>query len=60
MHEGCSRMQDFRYGIAKISQELRKFSKNCENFAIPTKFRYAHFLSKLLIRVMEYCKLSIF
>ena len=36
-------MQDFRYGIAKISQGLRKFSNHSDNFAIPAKFRYAHF-----------------
>ena len=38
-------MQDFRYGIAKISQGLRKFSNHSDNFAIPAKFRYAHFFA---------------
>ena len=35
-------MQDFRYGIAKISQGLRKFCNHSENFAILAKFRYGH------------------
>ena len=30
---GNTRVQDFRYGIAKILQGLRKFRKYCENFA---------------------------
>ena len=38
-------MQDFLYGIAKISQGLRKFCNHSENFAIPVKFRYAQFLA---------------
>ena len=40
-------MQDFRYGIAKISQELRKFRNHSENFAIPAKFRYAQFFAMI-------------
>ena len=47
MHEGCRRVQDFRYGIAKISQGLRKFHNHSENFAIPAKFRYAHFFAMI-------------
>ena len=35
-------MQDFRYGIAKISQGLRKFRKD---FAILAKFRYEQFFA---------------
>ena len=38
-------VQDFRYGIAKILQGLRKFRNHSENFAIPAKFRYAHFFA---------------
>ena len=30
---------------AKISQGLRKFRNHSGNFAIPTKFRYAHFFA---------------
>ena len=40
---GCRRMQDFHYGIEKISQGLRKFLNQSENVAIPAKFRYAQF-----------------
>ena len=40
-------VQDFRYGIAKISQGLRKFRNHSENFAIPAKFRYAHFFAMI-------------
>ena len=38
-------MQDFRYGIAKILQGLRKFRNHSENFAIPANFRYAQFFA---------------
>ena len=38
MQEAMQEDQDFPYGIAKISQGLRKFSKDCENFAMVTKF----------------------
>ena len=44
---GCRRMQDFCYGIAKISQGLRKFHNHSENFAIPAKFHYAHFFAMI-------------
>ena len=37
---GMQGMQNFRYA-------LRKFRKDCENFAIPTKFRYAHFFAMI-------------
>ena len=40
MQEGCRRVQDFRYA-------LRKFRKDCENFAIPAKFRYAQFFAMI-------------
>ena len=33
--------------IAKISQGLRKFRNYSENFAIPAKFRYAHFFAMI-------------
>ena len=36
MQEAMQGIQDFRYA-------LRKFRKDCENFAIPAKFRYANF-----------------
>ena len=39
--------QDFRYGIAKISQGLRKFCNGSENFAILAKFRYGHIFSMI-------------
>ena len=34
---GCRRVQDFLLCIAKISQGLRKFRKDCENFATIAK-----------------------
>ena len=37
MQEECRRVQDFRYGIAKISQGLRKFRNHSENFATIAK-----------------------
>ena len=45
---GCKRMQDFLYGIAKISQGLQKFCNHSENFAILVKFRYAHFFAMIV------------
>ena len=39
MQEGCRRMQDFRYGIAKILQGLQKFGNPCE-ILLGTVFRY--------------------
>ena len=41
-------MQDFRYGIAKISQGLRKFCNHSENLAIPAKFCYAQFFAMIV------------
>ena len=37
---GCRRVQDFHYA-------LRKFRKDCENFAIPAKFHYAQFFAMI-------------
>ena len=37
MQEGMLDIRIFRYGIAKISQGLRKFRKDCENFATIVK-----------------------
>ena len=53
MQEAIQGVQDFRYGIAKISQGLRQFRNHSENFAIPTKFRYAQFsaiIAKVTVR----------
>ena len=47
MQEAMEGVQDFRYGIVKISQGLRKFRNHSENFAIPVKFRYAHFFAMI-------------
>ena len=40
-------MLDFCYGIANISQGLRKFRNHSENFAIPAKFHYAQFFAMI-------------
>ena len=40
MQEGMQGVQDFRYGIAKISQGLQNFCNHSENFAILAKFHY--------------------
>ena len=40
-------MQDFRYGIAKISQGLRKFRNHRKNFVILAKFRYGHIFAMM-------------
>ena len=37
MQEAMQGVQDFRYGIAKISQGLRKFRNHSENFATIAK-----------------------
>ena len=42
MQKAIEEDQDFRYGIVKISQGLRKFRNGSENFAIQAKFRYGH------------------
>ena len=47
MQEAMQGVQDFLYGIAKISQGLQKFRNHSENFAIPSKFRYAHFFAMI-------------
>ena len=47
MQKAMQGVQDFRYGIAKISQGLRKFWNHSKNFAIPAKFRYAHFFAMI-------------
>ena len=47
MQETMQGVQDFRYGIAKISQGLRKFHNHSENFAIPAKFCYAQFFAMI-------------
>ena len=51
---GNKRQAGFSLCIAKISQGLRKFCKDCENFATIAKisqslrkFRYAQFFAKL-------------
>ena len=48
----------FSLCIAKISQGLRKFRNHSENFAIPAKFRYAHFfamIAKFRYHSENYC-----
>ena len=40
-------MYDFLYGIAKISQGLRKFRNHRENFAITARFRYAQLFAMI-------------
>ena len=47
MKEAMQGVQDFRYGIAKISQGLRKFRNHSKNFAIPAKFLYAQFFAMI-------------
>ena len=47
MQEAMQGVQDFRYGIAKISQGYQKFRNHSENFAIPAKFRYAQFFAMI-------------
>ena len=58
MQEAMQGVQDFRYGIAKISQGLRKFRNHSENFAIPAKFRYVQFfamIAKFRYHSENYC-----
>ena len=43
---GNARNAGFSLCIAEISQGLRKFRNHSENFAIPVKFRYAHFFAE--------------
>ena len=47
MQEANAGDQEFLYGIAKISQGLRKFRNDSENFAILAKFRYGHIFSMI-------------
>ena len=47
MQEAMQEVQDFRYGIAKISQGLRKYRNHSENFTIPAKFLYAQFFAMI-------------
>ena len=47
-------VQDFRYGIAKILQGLRKFRNHSENFAILAKFRYGHIFAMIAIAKFRY------
>ena len=49
---------EFRYGIAKISQGLRKFRNHSKNFAILAKFRYGHIfamIAKIRCHSESYC-----
>ena len=58
MQEAKQKDQDFRYGIAKISQGLRKFRNGSENFAILAKFRYGHIfamIAKIRYHSESYC-----
>ena len=48
MQEAMQEDQDFRYGIAKISQGLRKLHNGSENFAILAKFRYGHIFAMIV------------
>ena len=47
MQEAMHKDQDFRYGIAKISQGLLKFRNGSKNFAILEKFRYGHIFAMI-------------
>ena len=47
MQEARQEDQDFHYGIAKISQGLRKFRNGSENFAFLAKFRYGHIFAMI-------------
>ena len=58
MQEAMQAVQDFRYGIAKISQGLRKFRNHSQNFAIPAKICYAQFfamIAKIRYHSESYC-----
>ena len=51
-------VQDFRHGIAKILQGLRKFRNHIENFAILAKFHYGHIfamIAKISYNSESYC-----
>ena len=47
MQEAMQEDQDFRYGIAKISQGFFKFCNDSENFAILEKFLYGHIFAMI-------------
>ena len=47
MLEAMQGVQDFHYGIEKISQGLQKFRNHSENFAIPAKVLYAQFFAMI-------------
>ena len=58
MDAGNTGVQDFHYGIAKISQGLRKFRNHIENFVILEKFRYGHIfamMEKIRCHSESYC-----
>ena len=58
LQEAMQEDQDFRYGIAKISQGLGKFCNGGENFAILAKFRYGHIfamIAKIRYHSESYC-----
>ena len=58
LQEAMQEDQDFRYGIAKISQGLGKFCNGSENFAILAKFRYGHIfamIAKIRYHSESYC-----
>ena len=44
---GMQECAGFLLCIAKICQRLQKFRNHSENFAIPAKFRYAHFFAMI-------------
>ena len=43
----CRRNSDFRYGIAKILQGLRKFRNGSENVAVLAKFSLCHIFAMI-------------
>ena len=59
MQEAMQGVQDFRYGIAKISQGLRKFCNHSEKFAILAKFCYGHIFA-MIANLLSIEKIQIF
>ena len=58
MQEAMQEDQDFRYGMAKISQGLQKFRNGSKNFVILAKFRYGHIfamIAKIRYHSESYC-----
>ena len=47
VQEAMQEDQEFRYGIAKFSQGLRKFRNGSENFAILAKFSLCHIFAMI-------------